>query len=999
MKRKRTIWFKVLIPLAAAVVMPLLLVQGAMTAKGVVRQLESNELSILKQKVLNRTEYLNDAMQMWSGIDAEIAAVNRIVESYYAKYHNDFSKLQTDETLYQGILKEAVPELIDLMRKNRVNGAFLILSTEPVGEDDSGKDMTGNKPAIYIRDLEAVSEAPEDNSDLLAKRMPANIGRAFGIANDFDWKPIFTSSEWENGSFDFFLKPYGAALETESWDSRDLGYWCCYNLQDDVQKVIAYSVPLKLSDGTVYGVMGVDVTVDYLKKNLNYLELNDGKTGAYILGSIGEENVLEERVVCGPVYDQLNGENNTIALNCGEVFRQDTQAYSLVTEEEQKFTGYIEKLKMYDNNSPMEDEGWALCGVVRDRELFQFPRQVERILRSIYVFCLIVDILITLLITWLLSRPIIKMAENVRNSNPNRPVELPSTNIRELDELGESIVKLSEDVFDASGKFSRIMELASVEMGAFEADMEAGKLYFSDNFFAVFGEEQRKPESESPEAFLAHLKQYENCIANQNDGETLYRIKTNGKERWIRLCVIRQENSICGLAENVTKEMQEIQKIEYERDYDVLTGLLNRGAFANRVKELLGKGGETLKSAVMLMMDMDNLKLLNDTYGHDWGDRYLQLQGSALKKYLPENSVAGRISGDEFIAFLYGFKTEEELSGILAKLERKLGEEFLVLPDYQHYKLRLSGGYAWYGKDAADYELLVKYADFAMYKIKNSIKGKIRPFDSESYRKEAYLLKNKEELNRLIEEKRIEYYFQPIVDVKTGTIYAYEGLMHSTLDSISGIEEILSLARQESKLGEIERLTWFETMKSFTEWRSRENSDKECRIFINSIPSQILSDEDCRLFEELYRDSLPLIVQEITEDEKLNLEIQDKKRKRTLSWGAQTALDDYGTGYNSQSTLINLNVEFLKLDMSFISEIHLNEKKQSIVSAVVEYAHNHNIKVIAEGVEKREELETLVAFQVDYIQGFYFGRPAKNPQEVEPSKIQELRKLFLTYRK
>ena len=999
MKRKRTIWFRVLIPLAAAVVMPLLLVQGAMSAKGVVRELKSNELNILKQKVLNRAEYLNDSMKRWSSLDAEMLRINSIAEAYYKENGQDFSGLETDETLYQGILKEAVPELIELMRKNGVNGAFLILSTKPPEKSKDGQVLNGSKPAVYLRDLDAVSEAPRDNSDLLAKRMPANIGRAYGIANDFDWNPIFKFQEWEQGSYDFFLKPYLCAMERSDWESRDLGYWDCFTLQGDVQPVISYSVPLKLSDGTVYGVMGVDITVDYLKKNLNYLELNEDRSGAYILGDLGEDGVLKEKVICGPFYDQLNDEETAVLTVSDSLHSLDPEVYCLTVEQDQKFYGYIRTLWMYDNNSPLEDEGWVLGGVVRNRELFEFPRQVQGILRGISVFCLIADFFITLTVTWFLSKPIMKMADSVRNSSPNRLVRLPDTNIRELDELGSAIQKLSEDVFDASKKFSRIMELASVEIGVFEADMKLGKIYFSENFFTVFGEKNTCASEESTEEFFAHLRQYDEYIMENDDQHAVYCLKPDGMERWVRLCIIRTDGSVCGLAENVTRQMQEIKKIEYERDYDVLTGLLNRRAFANQAKELLGKGEEFLKKAAMLMMDMDNLKHVNDTYGHDWGDKYLQLQGMALKKYLPEGTLIGRVSGDEFIAFLYGYSTEKALQDVLAVLERQLGEEYLVLPDRQNYKLRMSGGYAWYGKDAAEYDLLVKYADFAMYKIKNSVKGRISYFDSESYRREAYLLKNKEELNRLIEEKRIKYYFQPIVEVETGRIYAYEGLMHSTLDSISGVEEILSLARQESKLGEIEKLTWFETMNSFVKWRSEESSDKECHIFINSIPNQMLCEEDCARFAQQYGDALSLIVQEITEDEKLNLELQDKKRSKILSWGAQTALDDYGAGYNSQSTLISLNVEFIKLDISFISDIHLHEKKQSIVNAAVTYAHNHNIKVIAEGVEKREELEVLTAFHVDYIQGYYIGRPSEEPEPVESAKLEELRNLYLKYKK
>lgn len=146
-----------------------------------------------------------------------------------------------------------------------------------------------------------------------------------------------------------------------------------------------------------------------------------------------------------------------------------------------------------------------------------------------------------------------------------------------------------------------------------------------------------------------------------------------------------------------------------------------------------------------------------------------------------------------------------------------MDEEYLELPNKQKFRLRMSGGIAWYPDNTDDYTKLIKYADFAMYKVKKRGKGRYGEFDRESYFQDAYLLQNKEELNHLIEEELIEYYFQPIIDVKTGETFAYEALMRSRLDSIPTVYEILSLAKQESKLYEIERLTWFKSMESFVD--------------------------------------------------------------------------------------------------------------------------------------------------------------------------------------
>lgn len=1065
MKRERSVWMKIFVPLVVAMIVQLAFIIGVIYFKGTMSELERNEMRILNQKVINRGNYLQEAMNSWAQLDSAVNAVGRIAEKY-DKEAGSLRELEKDNILYSAFLEDAAPELISLLRRNSVNSVFLILSTADPAQG------IGNKPGIYIRDQDTLSFPPEDNGDLLVKRMPSSVGRSMNIAYDSDWKPLFRFGDDEL-CYDFFKKPYEQAWQHSGWKSSDLGYWSpSYNLAEDTQSVIAYSVPLRLADGTVYGVLGIDVTQERLMKLLNYEELNEEGTGVYILGLLEEEGILKEQIVNGSSptgrQEMKNGENNNRREGENTDNNENTvpyiltqnrkssflpQSYYIDGEKNEDYYASLHFLNVYHSNSPFEDEKWVLAGMVRENSLFTFSRQIRDLLAGAVLLCSLGGILIVIFVTMIISRPLMELAQSVRSSNPSIPIRLPRSGVKELNELGAAIEDLSADVHDVSTKFDQIIKMSSVEMAGFEADEKSRNLYVSEGFFELFGKVTAEESRINQAAFKKDLEALEPYIIKRSEGEILYELEdkvnsdgsgdkaveggtgrdvrndieagtdrygkngmNSGDDRyvqdskngrydlhghigiinnenlkyWIRLKIVHKNEKWYGLAENVTKEIQEIKNVEYERDYDSLTNLLNRRAFSANCKCVLEKGPESVKTCAMVMIDLDNLKLLNDNYGHEWGDRYIRLAAASIKKYLPVGSIVARMSGDEFLTFLYGYEGEDEIRHMISWLENSLSEEYLLLPDGHTYRLRMSGGIAFYPRDAQSYTDLVKYADFAMYKVKNSVKGKFWDFDRDSYLKEAYLLQNKEELNKLIEKKLVKYYFQPIIDTRTGEIFAYEALMRSALDTIPTIQEILALARQEYKLGQIERLTWFQAMEAFTGLKKEGVIGSTCRVFINSIPNQLMSVEDCNEFAALYEKELPLIVAEVTEEEKMNVDVQKYKNDLIHEWGGRIAIDDYGTGYNGQSVLIQITPEYIKIDLSFVRNVQLDDKKQTMIRNTVRYAHENGMCVIAEGVETEEEVKELLCLGADYFQGYYYGKPMLRPEPIVEEKKRRL---------
>jgi EAL domain-containing protein (putative c-di-GMP-specific phosphodiesterase class I) len=226
---------------------------------------------------------------------------------------------------------------------------------------------------------------------------------------------------------------------------------------------------------------------------------------------------------------------------------------------------------------------------------------------------------------------------------------------------------------------------------------------------------------------------------------------------------------------------------------------------------------------------------------------------------------------------------------------------------------------------------------------------------------------------KLLENNLFEYHFQPIVNAKTGEIFAYEALMRTNTQIDMSPTEILTIASKKNKLYEIEKHTFTNISKIMME---NPETFKSKKLFINSISSHQLSVADFDRLYEKYGTLFENVVMEITESTPLDEEGMVTLRNRLQDTNCQLALDDYGTGYSNESNLLVSNPNYVKIDRSILSSINIDSKKQHLVSNLVNFAARNNIKIIAEGIETYEEFEFVIHLGVDYIQGFYTAKPS-----------------------
>ena len=445
--------------------------------------------------------------------------------------------------------------------------------------------------------------------------------------------------------------------------------------------------------------------------------------------------------------------------------------------------------------------------------------------------------------------------------------------------------------------------------------------------------------------------------------------------------IMGESASEVGLAEDMTTTVLEQQRIEHERDYDTLTGLYRRRAF-DRACDALFQQPEKLGCAALLMMDLDNLKQINDTYGHDWGDQYIRQTGQCFAANTPANTICSRLSGDEFLIFFYGYQDQAQLRTQLELLSAALQRSVSILPNGKQLHISISGGIAWYPTDGHDLLTLKKYADFAMYQVKHSHKGRMCDFDIGSYHQEAYAAQTQQDFERLLQEELVSYHFQPICSARSGRVAAYEALMRVDLPTLHSPAQVMQLAHETGRLYEIERITVFHSSEIFQRMQAQGLLQSDALLFINSIANVSLTVEDVEEYAQRYPELLKRLVVEITEQEDLDRACLERKRN-VPGFSGSFALDDYGSGYSNGNSLLTIAPKYVKVDIAIIRGIDTDADKQQFLMTLIDYAHPRGVQVLAEGVETLSELRKVLEMGVDLLQGYCLAPPAAEPGAID----------------
>jgi diguanylate cyclase (GGDEF)-like protein/PAS domain S-box-containing protein len=437
--------------------------------------------------------------------------------------------------------------------------------------------------------------------------------------------------------------------------------------------------------------------------------------------------------------------------------------------------------------------------------------------------------------------------------------------------------------------------------------------------------------------------------------------------------------------EDITLRKQQEEKILRQAHFDELTGLPNRFLSLDRLCQLTKEAHRSTEKVAVLFVDLDDFKKINDTLGHETGDKVLVEAARRLNSVVRSGDTVGRLGGDEFIVLLGGLAEAIGARSVAENLIDRFREAFRI--DGRELILTASLGIAVYPDDGAGSSELLRNADSAMYHAKALGRNTYSYFTDAMNREVSRRLMLEEQMHGALERGEFSLCYQPQVDVSGGRIVAVEALLrwHSPVLGELSPREFIPIAEQSGLIVPIGQFVLTEALRAAAAWRR--HHEPGLRIAVNLSPRQFrdigLASFIATALERagLAGESLEL---EITEGVLLGGHSFVEETLGALNnLGVTIAMDDFGTGYSSLSYLRSYPFQVMKIDRSFVRDITQDPADRELISAAIAMAHGLGLKVVAEGVETEEQLAILAGHGCELAQGYLFGRPVAPAQMAE----------------
>jgi diguanylate cyclase (GGDEF)-like protein/PAS domain S-box-containing protein len=487
--------------------------------------------------------------------------------------------------------------------------------------------------------------------------------------------------------------------------------------------------------------------------------------------------------------------------------------------------------------------------------------------------------------------------------------------------------------------------------------------------------------SEDRDLFAATIR---HAIKHGEDFQVDYRVVwPDGTIHWManRAQVYRDGNGwaqrVVGVVMDITDRKMAEQRVAHMAHHDALTGLPNRVLLRDRIQHAIAHAHRAGSKIAVLFIDLDRFKTINDSLGHQLGDRLLQAVASRILVCVREGDTVARVGGDEFVIVIPGIDTSADASTVAGKILEVLGNAFHLHGNDLH--VGASVGISLYPSDGADAETLMRNADTAMYAAKDAGRGNFKFFTQHMNVAAQQRLTLETALRRAIENGEFELFYQPIFDLAARTISGFEALIRwrqPGTEEIIEPDEFVGVAEESGLIVPIGDWVLREALTHAQSWQTPE---RPLTIAINVSANQLSR----RTFVERVRELIhetgidPVLVElEVTES--VIIEGTSEARDaldQIAALGVNLAIDDFGTGYSGLAYLKRLPIDTVKIDQSFVRDLTIDPDDAAIVTAIVAMARSLGVDVIAEGVETEEQREFLAANECDEMQGYLFSPP------------------------
>lgn len=428
---------------------------------------------------------------------------------------------------------------------------------------------------------------------------------------------------------------------------------------------------------------------------------------------------------------------------------------------------------------------------------------------------------------------------------------------------------------------------------------------------------------------------------------------------------------------DVSERISYEQQLEFHANHDALTGLANRNLLNDRIAQALAQARADGLLVGVLLLDLDRFKLINDGFGHSPANELLKSVAHRLNQSVRDTDTVARLGGDEFVVVIGRLQSADDLSIVAGKILRSLNQPFIM--EGKEIFVTASVGAALYPRDGDHGEILLRNADVAMYRVKEHGRNNYRFYAPEMTHMAIDRLDMEGNLRRALERGELQVYYQPLVDLGSGGIVGAEALVRWQHPRIGMIQpgEFIPLAEDTGLIIPLGQLVLRQVCADILDWQAA--GLPPVKISINLSARQFRQDDLSATIRNVLDETGVeggRLAFELTESMVMHdVENTLVTLRELKKLGATISLDDFGTGYSSLSYLKRFPIDTLKIDRSFVRDIHEDKDDAAIAHAVIAMAHKLGIKVIAEGVETRDQLRLLSEFSCDEIQGYLFSRP------------------------
>lgn len=433
-----------------------------------------------------------------------------------------------------------------------------------------------------------------------------------------------------------------------------------------------------------------------------------------------------------------------------------------------------------------------------------------------------------------------------------------------------------------------------------------------------------------------------------------------------------------GVFSDITAKKESEQFIWRQANYDHLTGLPNRKLLEDRLGVELARAHRSQTEVALVFLDLDFFKEVNDTLGHAMGDDLLRQVARRLTQCVREADTVARLGGDEFVIIAGGITDRAVIRRICEQVLQSLAKPYRLKEQTAY--VSASVGVAFYPGDASDAERLMRHADLAMYAAKDAGRSQFRFYDVKMHEAVRERWKLARDLLGALEKGEFELHYQPVVDLKTGGISKAEALIrwrHPERGFVSPAM-FIPFAEDNGLIINIGNWVFEEATRQLVQWREKGYND--FTLGVNVSPVQLRGEglDHIQWLQHLAEVGLPPenLVVELTE--RVLMDVSPVVTEKLLGFrdaGIQVALDDFGTGYSSLSYLKKFDIDFLKIDQSFVRNLSLDSDDMALCEAMIMMAHKLGLQVIAEGVETETQRDLLMGIGCDFAQGYLFARP------------------------